>query len=327
MKNLEKVTRIEEKYVLSTKKKEELLAQFRETLLCDEYSDQGKYSTRTLYFDTPNSQDYQDKLNNKLSRKGIRMRIYTANDKTAKIELKAKDNLIQNKTSLKMSKEDAQRLINKDYECLKNYNSEIAKQLYEIMKNGNYAPKTLILYDRYAFKDPKTKLRVTIDSNLSTSNTEFDLWDTHIDTAIVSSLNEHILEIKKQQDLPKEIENIIYSLENKIKPQSKYQRCCKYLTLGVEIKVPSVGECRNDPPKELVIYSQSVGKVNTTNGKLLYEGEFVNALPHGKGKLFSGHLIAEGNFYQGKLDGKVKITDTTTHQIEHKTYWRGLVIE
>lgn len=231
MSNLEKVTRIEEKHLISTVKKEELLKSLEKKLVFDEHSDRGRYSVRTLYFDTPNCQDYQDKVNEKLQRKGIRMRIYSVKDEYAKIELKMKDNTIQNKISLKISKEDAQALINKDYECLKKYDSEVAVQLYDIMKNNSYAPKNLILYDRYAFKCPNTKLRVTIDSNLSTSNTEFDLWNLDIDTVLVGQMNEHVLEVKKIVELPQEIEEIIYPLETEEKPSSKYKRCCKFLSL------------------------------------------------------------------------------------------------
>lgn len=163
-------------------------------------------------------------------RKGIRMRIYSTKDMYAKIELKMKDQDIQNKISLKISREDAQHLQNGEYECLKHYDSDVADKLYAIMTKDHYQPTTLILYDRHAFKCPVTKLRVTIDSNLSTSNTEFDLWDSRIDTCIVGSLNEHVLEIKMINPLPEDIERIIYPLENDLTPGSKYKRCCRFLS-------------------------------------------------------------------------------------------------
>lgn len=48
-------------------------------------------------------------------------------------------------------------------------------------------------------------------------------------------------------------------------------------------------------------------------------------MPHGLGKLFHKNFVAEGNFYKGKLDGEIKITDTTTNQVSYKKYWRGLL--
>lgn len=230
MGKLEKVTRVERKHLISTTKKLELLEKLKEKLVFDEYSIEGRYSVRTLYFDTPDYQDYLDKINHAPVRKGIRMRIYSTNDTSAKIELKMKDQEIQNKISLKISKEDARQLQNGQYECLKNYDSEVAEKLYAIMTEHNYKPATLILYDRHAFKCPVTKLRVTMDSNLSTSNTEFDLWDGGIDTCTVGSLDEHVLEIKMINPLPEEIENIIYPLENDLTPGSKYKRCCRFLS-------------------------------------------------------------------------------------------------
>lgn len=231
MSKLENVVRVEEKYIISNSKKIELLEKLKENLIYDENSIDGKYSVRTLYFDTPNCQDYQDKVNEKLQRKGIRMRVYNVNDNSAKIELKRKDNSIQNKISLTISKDDAKQLLKQDYECLKNYNSEIALQLYDTLKSNCYAPKTLILYDRYAFECPNTKLRVTIDSNLTTSNLEFDLWSMNIETIPVGKTDEHILEVKKIGELPDEIKNILYPLDVTKTPSSKYKRCCKFLSL------------------------------------------------------------------------------------------------
>lgn len=53
MGKLEKVTRIEKKHLISTTKKLELLEKLKEKLVFDEYSIEGRYSVRTLYFDTP----------------------------------------------------------------------------------------------------------------------------------------------------------------------------------------------------------------------------------------------------------------------------------
>lgn len=231
MKTIKNITRIEEKYLITTKKKFELITQLKKKLCIDKYGDQGKYQVKTLYFDTPDCQDYQDKINEKQQRKGIRMRIYNNKDKSVKLELKLKDNSIQNKISLKIKKDDAERLIKKDYECLKSYASEVATQLYEILTNNNYEPKTLILYNRYAFNSLDSKIRITIDSDLSTSNTFFNLWEENIETYPVSGINEHILEIKKINGLPEEIEKIIFPLEIQEKPASKYKRCCKFLSL------------------------------------------------------------------------------------------------
>lgn len=231
MSSLEKVTRIEKKYLISTSQKNEMLKKLKVKLIFDEYSIHGLYSVRTLYFDTPDFQDYHDKVNEVPVRKGLRVRIYSTNNKTAKIELKSKDNKIQSKISLKINRNDVEELVKGNYECLKNYEGEVAEQIYSIMKNNNYKPAALILYDRYAFKDPDTKLRVTIDSDLRTTNKEFDLWSENINGQLVSSPEEHILEVKLVDKIPQEIADLIYPLDSEMmtSTEGKYKRCCKFL--------------------------------------------------------------------------------------------------
>ncbi|MCJ8341925.1 MAG: VTC domain-containing protein [Cetobacterium sp.] len=321
--NIEHITRIEEKYLISTEKKLQLLTQLKKILIYDEHSNKGKYSVRTLYFDTPTYRDYQDKLNNNQQRKGIRMRIYDVQNISAKLELKMKNNDIQEKISLKIKKEDAQKLINREYHVLKKYKSEVAIKLYDIMKSNNYEPKTTILYNRYAFKCLEKNLRITIDSNLATSNTEFNLWDLNIDTVNVSPVYEHILEIKRIRELPLEIQEIIYPLENEEKPSSKYKRCCNFLYLPEK---SILGRKTNRYNFQMLNNtSQNLKKIYTARGLLIYDGEFKNNLPNGKGKLFIEDLIVEGYFKDGKLDGEIKIINTKNEIIKYSSYKNGIL--
>lgn len=221
----QKIVRKEEKYLIETPIKDEIIKKLGKILKADEYGDQGFYRVKSLYFDTPDFRDYKDKEENKEERKGIRMRIYNAKGDTIKLELKEKNNEIQKKFSVKIKKEDAFSLLNREYECLKKYD----ERMYNIMKMEKYEPKLLIFYDRYAFNAVDVNLRVTIDSNLSMSNEKTSFFEEDIEKKQVFSDEKHILEIKRGLETPKEIIELIDSLEKLEKSSSKYKRCCKIL--------------------------------------------------------------------------------------------------
>lgn len=224
MKN-QKIVRKEEKYLIATSEKNELIEKLGKILKADEYGDQGFYKVKSLYFDTPDFKDYKDKEENKEKRKGIRMRTYNTKGSIIKLELKEKNREIQKKFSLKIREEDALALLNKRYECLKKYD----ERFYKIMKEERYEPKLVIFYDRYAFNAVGANLRITIDSNLSMSDKKIDFFKENIDRKKIFSDNRHILEVKKGKKVPEEVINLIESLEKLEKSSSKYKRCCKIL--------------------------------------------------------------------------------------------------
>ncbi len=227
---VDEVTRVEKKFFITTSKKLELISKLKEKLEEDMFGKQGYYSIRSVYFDTEDFKDYFAKINDLTIKKGIRLRIYSPYDSTAKLELKFKKNSIQDKISLKVEKEDAEELLKCNFEVLKKYKTDIGRLFYILLSEGNYRPVTTILYDRKAFNCKKTKTRVTIDSNLAYSNEEFNIWKEELKLNFIGGINEHILEVKiDPNDIKNEIFDIIYPLEIEEIPSSKYKRCCKYL--------------------------------------------------------------------------------------------------
>ena len=230
MLNTESVTRIENKYFITTNKKLELIKNLSKVLTEDSFGEKGYYSVRSVYFDKENCQDYLDKINQNKIRKGIRLRIYSPFDSIAKLELKFKNNDIQEKMSLKIKKNDAEELLNLNYEILKKYDGEIAKMFYIFLAEGKYKPNTTIAYNRKAFKSESSKIRITIDSNLQYSNNNFNIWNENLYLDTLLGTNEHILEVKfKEDNQLEQLNEIIYPLEILELPASKYKRCCKFL--------------------------------------------------------------------------------------------------
>lgn len=91
------VKRQEIKYQISLEYKK-LERNLKACMRQDEYAGtDGTYRVRSLYFDTPLEKDRMDVLRGGEKRRKIRIRVYSPDDKTAKLELKAKEGRFQKK--------------------------------------------------------------------------------------------------------------------------------------------------------------------------------------------------------------------------------------
>ena len=65
------------------------------------------YTIRSLYFDTPDDQDFTDKIDGLELRRKIRLRIYSPQSDFAMLEMKQKEGPYQRKRSLRLRRGDA----------------------------------------------------------------------------------------------------------------------------------------------------------------------------------------------------------------------------
>lgn len=224
------VKRVETKHLISMAGKLYLVKKLKKILTEDIYGENGHYNVRSLYFDNEKNQDYIDKLENIPIRKGIRLRIYTPMDKTAKLEIKRKNGENQKKSSLKIKKDDALEIINRNYEVLKKYSNPVADELYQVMTEENYQPVTVVNYHRKAFDSRALGVRITIDSNITYNNCEFNIFDENLQLYNLSSVGENVLEIKLENGMPEILEEPLNKVTKIGKPVSKYRRSRLLLT-------------------------------------------------------------------------------------------------
>ena len=92
MRNLAFVGRSEYKYYMPYTDAYRLMTRVSEIMVPDEYSLNGSYRVKSLYFDSVDNQDYFEKMSGYQERKKIRLRIYDEDSAYAKLEMKAKIN-------------------------------------------------------------------------------------------------------------------------------------------------------------------------------------------------------------------------------------------
>lgn len=190
------VNRVENKYILSRDKISNLSFKLDKVLRRDDNSTNGSYIVRSLYFDSINNIDFNTKLAGSEIRKKIRIRVYDPKANKCKLEMKQKNGSLQHKVSMWISKDDALELMGQNYSVLLKYmdENEDAKLFYTTMLLGCYIPVVMIEYDRIAYTYGLYNTRITLDMNVRSSETNFNLFD---DNPIYTNvINDTVLEIK-----------------------------------------------------------------------------------------------------------------------------------
>lgn len=180
------------------------------------------YMIRSLYFDTLNSDDFYNKVDGLELRRKIRLRIYDPDDNYAYLELKQKQGNYQKKESLKLTKEEAIRLIHLDYDVLLTKNDKFASEMYTIMSREHYVPKAINQYRRKAYVLEENSTRITFDSDIRGTETSFDLFDKNLLLNPIFDQNHVVFEVKYNGFLLSYVKDLINSIDRIQTPVSKY---------------------------------------------------------------------------------------------------------
>lgn len=195
---------------------------FKGVLKEDKNNNGFGYKIRSLYFDSIDNCDYYSKINGEEIRKKIRLRIYDTKTENVKLEIKRKMNISQRKETVTISREDAIRLINKDYSVLLKYNNETAKSAYNIMTIEQYRPVVLVDYNRKAYIHEENNIRVTLDSDIRSNEFNFDMFDDDIIMNPIVNYYNALLEVKFDGELFCWISQALSNLDTTNQSLSKY---------------------------------------------------------------------------------------------------------
>ena len=87
---MNEVLRQEKKYFISAEDALKFVSVFEKVMLQDEHNGSQGYMIRSLYFDTIDDRDYNDKIDGLELRRKIRLRIYDPKSNFAMLEMKQK---------------------------------------------------------------------------------------------------------------------------------------------------------------------------------------------------------------------------------------------
>lgn len=216
------VLRQEKKYLLPLQEARQLSGRLAAVMIQDGHNGPTGYRIRSLYFDTVEDRDFNDKVDGLELRRKIRLRCYDPNHDFAVLEMKQKEGQYQKKRSLRMSRADAMRLISGDYEPLLHYGEPFALECYGLMHMFCYRPKAVVEYRRQAFIARENRIRITLDSNIIATESCYDIFSPKLLQYPVLEPYNVVLEIKYNGFLLSYIKNLASTANRSEYSVSKY---------------------------------------------------------------------------------------------------------
>ena len=216
------VLREEKKFLMLQAEALALRAHLSGVLTQDANNGIDGYCVRSLYFDTLRNRDLQEKEDGIELRRKLRLRVYSPDADFALLEMKQKQGQYQRKRSLRLERSEAAELINGKYSVLLDGKGSFGEECYVMMEMHLYRPKTIVEYDRFAFIAPENSIRVTFDSGIRASGTNFNIFDPQLDLNYVLDPSGTVLEVKFNGFLLSYIKDMLLPVQKSELSVSKY---------------------------------------------------------------------------------------------------------
>jgi hypothetical protein len=219
---LNKVFREEKKFLVNIEDFMKKSYYLEQLLRPDPHNGVHGYMVRSLYFDTLYDTDCYEKQAGVENRRKIRLRCYQPESGFALLEMKQKQGPYQLKRSLRISRRDAEKMIQCDYSPLLQYSEDFATECYGLMQYECYRPKTIVQYRRKAFIAKENKIRITFDHDLVSTESNFDLFSPALVMNPVMDQFFAVLEVKYNGFLLDYIGRMLNSVDKSELSVSKY---------------------------------------------------------------------------------------------------------
>ena len=198
----EKIIAVMKRYELKFYLNKAQLAYFNEKITehmkLDKY---GLTSIASLYYDTPDFRLINRSIEKPKYKEKLRLRSYglASNDSKTFLEIKRKSEGIVYKRRISLLEKEADELIRTNEAERKD---QIGRELEAFLENyKKVEPKYLIIYDRMAYYQDDSDLRVTVDMNPRYRTTDLNLH-TSLEGIPLTDDGGAILEIKVQHSIP-----------------------------------------------------------------------------------------------------------------------------
>ncbi len=187
----------------------------------DEHADaDGTYLIKSLYFDNYMDKALSEKVDGVDKREKFRIRYYNTDTSFIRLEKKSKINGMCLKESVRITKEECQRIIDGDIGFLMERENNLMRELYAKMHYQLLRPKCVVAYTRESFVYPTGNVRVTIDTNICGS---YDIQNfLNPDLRFLQLYHTHILEVKWDEFLPQIIRDSVQMKSRNTSAFSKY---------------------------------------------------------------------------------------------------------
>ncbi|MEX1376012.1 MAG: polyphosphate polymerase domain-containing protein [Eubacteriales bacterium] len=214
--------RKEQKFIISKREFDRIKVQLDLLMKPDENAKDGEYLVRSLYFDTVNDHDLLTSLSGVMHKSKLRLRVYPPKMDEIKLELKEKVGYDGLKTSVSISREQAEELMKSQYSFLLKYESEAAKKIYLHLASRPFFPKVVVEYKRIVLKHPVSNTRVTYDYDAMATRAYKTFFDEDVLGSRVHDKAIGVLEVKYDNFLLSTIKQTLEGVDELRTANSKY---------------------------------------------------------------------------------------------------------
>lgn len=214
--------RKEMKYIISLESYLRIQGMLQCLLQPDIHGVDGGYMVRSQYYDSMTDADLKDNIDGVMEKRKIRVRIYSPDAATAKLEYKCKTGADGIKKSVTLTREEVLMMERGEYSFLLEKDSELAHYLYTKMTQQYYSPKTIIEYDRIAYTYPVSDVRITFDKNLRGTANPYGIFEENPIYIPLLTPDKGVLEVKYNDFFPSALKPLLDSLEDVAESYSKY---------------------------------------------------------------------------------------------------------
>jgi hypothetical protein len=188
----------------------------------DEFADaDGSYRVNSLYFDTPYDKALRQKIDGVSRREKFRIRYYNEDLNFIRLEKKIKFDKLNAKYNARLTAEEIQKILNGDYQFLLESEDELKIEFYSKLKGQLLEPKTIVTYNREAFKFSPANVRITVDRNLRTTINPYHFLNPSSAQFDVER-GFSIFEVKYDEFLPEIVKMAVQIPNRQARENSKY---------------------------------------------------------------------------------------------------------
>ena len=190
--------------------------------------DDGAYTIRSLYFDSYDNRCYYEHENGTDPRKKFRIRIYNGSTDRISLECKRKERGKTYKSSCPLTLEQTKMLMEGKPIPQITAQPPLLQKLTMLMLTARYAPVVIVEYDRIPYIYQDGNVRITLDTNISSSTALSTFLDKTIQRRPVMPTGQHLMEVKYDEFLPDFIYRSLQLPNLRQTAFSKYYLCRKY---------------------------------------------------------------------------------------------------
>lgn len=191
---------------------------------------EGRYLIHSLYFDDYKDQSIYTTDSGLSKRYKWRIRYYGNDLNYIVLERKEKLDSRCHKKSCKITIDEYHKIVDGNIlDIVYDTDKKLLKELASDILMYNYIPKVIVDYERIAYVEEITNVRITFDMKISASYELDHFLDGDYTKFYIQPSNMNVLEVKFDEILPSYLRNLIESYNFEQSSFSKYYYCRKII--------------------------------------------------------------------------------------------------